>query len=95
MSGNSLNGSVPAAWGAPGSFPQLSLLRLDSNALSGVLPAELGSPAPAGPGPDGGSLSSLAILRATNDLLRGSLPEAWGRPGAWPRLQVMVLSNNR
>ena len=58
LNDNRLNASIPAAWGGQGAFPQLSLLRLDSNALSGTLPPSLGSAGPQG----GASLPSLLVL---------------------------------
>lgn len=43
LNDNQLSGSLPASWGGPGAFPQLSLLRLDDNRLTGGLPASWGS----------------------------------------------------
>lgn len=43
LNDNFFSGSLPDAWSSPGSFPQLTLLRIDGNALSGTLPTHLGS----------------------------------------------------
>lgn len=45
LGNNRLSGTIPEAWGAPGTFPRLRTLGLDNNTLSGTLPAAWGQPA--------------------------------------------------
>lgn len=47
LSNNNFTGTVPESWGAEGALPNLQLLRLDSNALTGSLPAWNASSLPA------------------------------------------------
>ncbi|PRW45596.1 surface antigen [Chlorella sorokiniana] len=62
LGGNSLNGTLPAAWGA---LDGLTTLNLAQNALRGPLPAQWSS------------LTSLASLDASSNYLSGPLPDAW------------------
>ncbi len=39
---NIITGALPAEWGSPGSFPQLSLLDCSTQHISGTLPSTLG-----------------------------------------------------
>lgn len=43
LNDNFLSGALPDTWSSPGAFPELSLLRIDGNALTGMLPPALGS----------------------------------------------------
>lgn len=62
-----VNGSVPAAWAAPGALPQLRTLALPGNALSGTLPAGLVAPG-----------RQWVRLDLGRNRLSGPLPGPWG-----------------
>ena len=68
MNDNDLSGTIPPSWGSPGAFPQLSLLRIDSNALTGSLPVAWGGSSSGSGGGGGGqgdatsSLPNLLVL---------------------------------
>jgi hypothetical protein len=77
LNNNSLEGPFP--WGG-GGFPQLQLMRVDGNRLSGALPANL-------------SLPALLVLRAFANSLTGRLDEA--AFAGMPRLQILALQGNK
>ena len=66
MNDNYLAGTLPPSWGSPGAVPQLSLLRIDNNALTGSLPAAWGGGNGGGGGGggqgDNSSLPNLLVL---------------------------------
>ncbi|PRW39362.1 serine threonine- kinase [Chlorella sorokiniana] len=109
MQNNALNGTLPAAYGAPGALPRLLSLVLSNNQLSGTLPPEWGEPGafPAlsllalgsnqltGELPPEPALPSLLILRLHNNDLTGTLPPAWGTNSSMPHLRVASLQGNR
>ena len=85
LSTNSFSGELPAAWGSPGAFKQLSYLEFSSTGVTGALPAEWGSPH---------GFQKLQILYCEDSVqLGGTLPESWADPGAFPNLREMVISN--
>lgn len=82
-----LEGTLPAAWGANGSFQQLLQLQLSGNALQGQIGSIWSVP---------GSFPMLVKLDMGNNSLSGTLPASWGLPeGPFPALQDLQLGWNR
>ena len=61
LNDNFLSGALPDTWSSPGAFPELSLLRIDGNALTGMLPPALGSAGPGG-SRSGANMPNLLVL---------------------------------
>ncbi|PRW57887.1 water chloroplastic isoform A [Chlorella sorokiniana] len=81
-----LEGSLPDAWAAPGSFPNLTQLVLSNNRLNGTLPAAWATP---------DALQALSDVFLEGNRLSGSLPEAWGStPGAFLKFNSLQLESN-
>lgn len=77
-------GTLPAAWGNPGAFARLGLLRLVGTQLSGILPASWAG---------NNSLPSLIVLELGLSNLTGTLPVEWGSPSAFQRLEALSIIN--
>ena len=103
---NEMSGPLPAAWGSPGALPSLTSLVINNNQFTGGQWGARRAGRRAGccildscaaaccnalhRPPAVGCRAKLCMLRAA-----GSLPEAWGRPGALPRLSLLALGINR
>ena len=79
-------GTLPSAWAAAGSFPQLTQLDLTSTQLQGTLPAAWGS---------SGSFASLQALYLGDTALTSSLPASWGSTDAWQQLQTLYILSSK
>jgi hypothetical protein len=84
---NPLGGALPASWGAPGSFPGLSMLDLGQTGLAGELPAmhcanltivNFSNTNITGCGAVWGSTSPLWVLDVSSSSLAGTLPPSLG-----------------
>lgn len=61
---------LPSSWATVGAFPNLTVLNLANNTLSGTLVSEWGN--------DQGALPALRQLDLHANHLTGLLPRAWG-----------------
>ena len=75
-----VTGSLPAAWGCPSAFQQLTILQLASTNLTGAMPAAWS---------DAAAFEALQYLDVSRNQLAGSLPVTWP-----PQLENLKLSNN-
>lgn len=77
-----LVGPLPEALGG---LRRLEVLNLESNQLTGTLPAAWGST---------NTLSRLQQLLLSGNRINGELPREWGRPSRWPALASLQLGAN-
>lgn len=77
-----ITGPLPAAWGAAGAFPALSVLLVSSMSLTGSLPATWGQQ---------GAFPALQDLQLGNSSQNGSLPPEWAGPAAFRQLSSLLL----
>lgn len=77
-----LVGPLPEALGG---LRRLEVLNLESNQLTGTLPAAWGST---------NTLSRLQQLLLSGNRLGGDLPTDWGRPNRWPALASLQMGSN-
>ncbi|KAL4434012.1 hypothetical protein ABPG75_000453 [Micractinium tetrahymenae] len=84
LSYGALTGTLPASWGSS-SLPNLALLSLKDNKMSGPLPDAYGAP---------GAFKILKSLALQNNSLTGPLPDSWAQAGSFPRLQNLTLDIN-
>lgn len=77
-----MTGTLPLAWADPGALPQLMVLALDHNRLTGTLPPTWAN-----------GFRRLDTLWLGQNRFHGSLPAAWAEDDAWPDLQDLLLDN--
>ncbi|GAB4815065.1 hypothetical protein N2152v2_002111 [Parachlorella kessleri] len=85
---NRLTGTLGEEWARPGVLPRLRNLYLSNNSFTGSLPDSWAGAE---------RFQGLEVLElANNPLANQTLLPSWGsRPGAFPRLQRLSLSNSR
>eukprot|EP00887_Chlorella_sp_A99_P003887 scaffold11.g3887.t1 len=76
--------SLPATWGEA-AFPNLQILALQQNQLTGQVPDAWWSPS---------GMEAVEELYLQDNQLTGGLPPAWARPSAFRRLKYLFLSGN-
>eukprot|EP00891_Asterochloris_glomerata_P006903 jgi/Astpho2/6903/fgenesh1_pg.00106_%23_17_t len=86
LSGNALEGPLPAEWGLNSTWPRLTSLSLDANpSLESDLPTEWAT---------SGGFQQLKVLQLSSCAIDGLLPAAWGSKGSFPSLEELDLGNN-
>lgn len=100
---HNIGGSLPADWG-PATMPNIQVIKLDQNKLTGWLPSgwsglsklkevTLSNNRLAGPLPASwGSLTDMQHLDLSFNSIGGSLPQSWG---AWAHVQSIHLEANK
>ena len=84
LNANPFTGQLPAAWGAPGAFPELFALECYDTNIAGGLPDAWGSVQ---------AFRGLQILYLYGNNVAGPLPDAWAQKGSFPSLLGLALRN--
>jgi hypothetical protein len=85
LCGNSLRGTLPAAWGVDGAFTELKRLDMSSNSLGGSLPAAWANPA---------AMPDVRYLNISYNAVSGAVPAQWLQAAAFPALMSLDLASN-
>jgi len=84
LNANPFTGQLPAAWGAPGTFPELFALECYDTNIAGSLPDAWGSIQ---------AFQELRILYLHSNNIAGALPDVWAQKGSFPSLLGLAIRN--